>query len=490
MGNYFSAGAVVLIAVAVLSGCSVVTTADISSSVDMPSSFTADTSGERTDIRKWWEEWHDPVLSDLIEMAFRQNYDLRAARSRIAEADACAAYAEADMGPKAEFGLKGMAGKMSMTSPVPLLGDRISGHPRALTGSLAASWEIDLFGKKQSDADMQTYRALGARDYEQAVRVEIAAKVADTYFKAVAAGQELDLLKEAIASLGEMRRYVKGRFDAGQTTSYDLDHVTNEITKKEASLKLLEARRGNLIRALAVLAGEVPQNFTDTFGRKLIRRGDEPKPPQGVYPGDILEQRPDLLAKSNEIKALSAGVASATADLYPRLSISFLWSSGVIHISNDFNSIRTWSGLADIDLSVPVFTNGRIRAGIDLADARLKTALAEYDQKLLQSLAEVDSSYALVKGYADRQQVLEKALGEAEKLCATTRKMFELDESDYDRVIDAKLNEIGIRNDLLAADLNYHESLVGLYRSLGGGWEGKPAGDSGEENSTAGDVEK
>lgn len=489
MRKYIAAGFAVMIAVAV-SGCSVVTTADISSSVEMPSSFAADMQGERSDIRKWWEEWHDPQLSGLIEKAFARNYDLKAARSRIAEADACAAYADADLGPKAEFGLKGMAGKMSMTSPMPLMGDRISGNPRALTGSLAASWEIDLFGKKQSDADMQTYRALGARDYEQAVRVEIAAKVADTYFKAVAAGQELDLLKESIASLGEMRRYVKGRFDAGQATSYDLDHITNEITKKESSLKLVEAKRANLIRALAVLAGDVPQNFTDTLGRKLIRRSDEPKPPTGVYPGDILKQRPDLLAKSNEIKALAAGVASATADLYPRLSISFLWSSGVIHISNDFNSIRTWSGLADIDLSVPVFTNGRIRAGIDLADARLKTALAEYDQKLLQSLAEVDSSYALAKGYADRQRVLVKALGEAEKLCATTRKMFELDESDYDRVIDAKLNEIGIRNELLAADLKYHESIIGLYRSLGGGWEGKPAGDSGEENSTAVDAEK
>ncbi len=481
MRKNFSVCAIMLLSAATFCGCSVVTTADVSSTVDMPSSFSEATPGVKTDIRRWWDQWQDPVLTGLMEKAFKQNMELRAARGRIAEADAYAAMAEADKKPGAEFGVNGKAGKFSMTSPADMMGDHIDGHPRAITGLLAASWEIDLFGKKQSDADMQAYRALSARDYEQAARVEISAKVADTYFKIQAVGQELDLLKEAIANLREMRRYVKARFEAGQTTAYDLDHIANEITKKEAMLSLLESRRANLIRVLAVLTGEVPQNSADVFGRRLLSAGDAPAPPAGIYPRDLLERRPDLLARSNEIKSLAAGVASATADLYPRLSISFLWSSGVIHISSDFNSVRTWSGIAGIDLSVPVFTGGRIRAGIDLADARLKTALAEYDQKLLQILSEVDSSYSLVKGYADRQRVLDKALAEAQKLHASAKRMFELDEYDYDRVIDSKLNEIAIKNDLLSAKLGYHESLVGLFRSLGGGWEESSDSGSGAE---------
>lgn len=483
-------GALLFGALALISGCSVVTTSDISSSVNLPEAYSegqsaaadsgTDNSGANTDIRSWWTRWEDPELNRLVASALEANPDLNIARSRIREADAMAAMADADLNPAAEFALGGNAGKMSATSPSPMFGKKIRGNPRSITGSLSASWEIDLFGKKKSESDMYAYRALSARDMANAARIAVAASVARTYFETVAAGEELELLRESIASLSEMKRYVKGRFDAGQATSYDLEHITNEITKKEAFLQLLEAKRKNYVRALAVLTGKTPQDFTDTFPRELKTADRAPAPPQGVYPADLLQNRPDLLAKSNEIKALAAQVASATADLYPRLSLSFIWDSGTIHISNDFANVKTWAGLAGLDFSVPIFTGGRIRANIDLADAKLKTALIEYDKKLLESLAEVDNSYSLARGYSDRETALLTALKEARHLCVTTKKMFELDASDYDRVIDARLNEISLKNELLAAKLDYHRSLTDLYRSLGGGWD--PGAAAAEES--------
>ncbi|MBQ8706618.1 MAG: TolC family protein [Succinivibrionaceae bacterium] len=478
-----------LLAALTVAGCSVTTDADLSSRVDLPEVFE-NASGQNpadadSDTALWWRRWGDPELERVMRLALEGNLSLKTADLRIAEADAYAKMADADRGPSAALGAAGGFGRTSVSSPVslPFLPDRISSSPRGAMGSVAASWEIDLFGRKQSDADVYAYRALGSRQQRQAAEIEIAGRVAGAYFQMCAASEKRKLLDDSLKELDNLRRYIRGRFEAGQARAADLKRVESEISHTASRASALAAAEKNLRMTIAALAGQIPEGFEVVCGEKLPDYEHAPAAPAGVYPSDLLQRRPDLAAKQSEIRSLAAAHASAVAELYPRLSLSFLWNTGALRISGDLEGVKGWGSALGADLVLPLYTGGRIRAGIDAADARLKAALADYDRRLLEALAEVERGYSNLKAGADRQRKLVQALADARALTSMLGKMFDLDAADYDRVVDAKLKEIGIRNEMLDAVLEYQQDLAGLFASLGGGWD-RPEQAQGKQHGT------
>ena len=119
---------------------------------------------------------------------------------------------------------------------------------------------------------------------------------------------------------------------------------------------------------------------------------------------------------------------------------------------------------------MPLFTNGRIRANIDAADARLKMTLLRYDQTLLQALADVDSAYHSQSALARQTALLARARQQADKQAADAERLFQYGGKTLDSVLTARLSEIQMRENLIAAQLARAQALVGLYKALGGGW--------------------
>ena len=449
------------------------TTIEHRSAITLPAAYdhAAPARADNTDIRRWWQAWHDPVLNQLITEALTNNPDIAIARSRLKEAQATANLADADRG--ATIGLGVNAGHLDADLDNPLGGtplarsDKINTHKTVLATNLSAKWEADHFGQKQSDADAARYAALASAEQTHAAQLQISAAVADAYLQARAIEARQQLADANIATLEKLAHYVDARYRAGHTTAYEKTEAQSHLTAARAARSTLEAERAAQIRKIAVLLGKTPQGY-HLPASTADALNHPPAAPSGQTPQGLIERRPDLRARAAEINARAAQVASAKADLYPRLTLNFL-GQGMLNI----DSHDTQKGLLDLlgaSLQVPLFTNGRVQANIDAADARLKTALLQYDQTLLQALADVDNAYQASDALASQTRLLAQARDEAEKQATDAEKLYRYGNKTLADALSARLSANQAAENQLRSQLAQAQTLIALYKALGGGW--------------------
>ncbi|MGT2491627.1 TolC family protein [Cupriavidus basilensis] len=134
----------------------------------------------------------------------------------------------------------------------------LDGHLAGVT----VAWEIDIFGGRRSDAQAAAAVALSAEERLRGTRLAIAADVAENYVAARGLQRRLQLLDRSMETIGELLRYTRARYAAGQALPYDIDRVSEQLGALQAQRPVL----ANLIsireRRLAVLAGQVPQSAT------------------------------------------------------------------------------------------------------------------------------------------------------------------------------------------------------------------------------------
>ena len=460
-----------LIGIMVTAGGCAPLSVDYDSRVYLPENYTFYTDGGTSELQiaEWWRNFNDPVLDKLIAEALVSNRDLIAATERYNSAMHEAGLAEADKGPAAGAGAGGFVNGSKMYVSDPRIKPD-SRSKRAAGLGLEASWEPDFFGKKQSDADAAKFRALAVQDRINAVRTSITASLGRYYFEILSLKDKEKNLRKNIANMQDTLRYVKGRYEAGQAQAFDVMDVENRITSLKARLPEFEAQINARIRVIAVLCGRVPEDFV-IAGIPDGLPENIPNPPQGTHPGELLLMRPDILSKRNEINARAAAVASAKADLYPRFSISFLLSDGYIKLDSTVDHASGWMSFLSGSVSVPVFTNGRIRENIAAKNAELGVALAEYEKLIIEALKEVEDSYEMTAVLNRTQQELSKGRKEAEAMVGASRKLFEHGQKNYDAVTLSVDRMISFDDSLTDVRLNRLLNLISLYRALGGGWD-------------------
>ena len=335
---------------------------------------------------------------------------------------------------------------------------------------ILASWEPDFFGKKQSDADAAGYAYLATQEKIHGAHMLVAAKIAQAYFQARSKEQEALILKQTQSSLSELRRYAKARFDLGQATRYDIDDIDIKLQGIKAKQDNLSAERQANIRQIAVLSGKTSQDF-DLPPSPVNVLKHLPPAPQGYYPSDLLTRRPDIRAKQAQVNALAALHGSAVADQYPRFGINFGALNGGLSISNnDLDSTGITAGLINANVSVPLFTNGRIKHNIEAADARVQAVMADYDKTLLTALAEVDNSSQLNIALIRQHRNLQNAVKDAELQADHAKKLFNYGRLTFDDMPKARITAQEYEQNLIQNELGQALNLIALYNSLGGGW--------------------
>ena len=451
------------------------TTIEHRSQITLPAAYEQNTRATgNADTRRWWQHWQDPVLDRLIAEALANSPDLAIARSRLKEAQVTARLADADRGATIGLGLN--AGHLDADLDNPLGGtplarsDKINTHKTVLATNLSAKWEADLFGQKQSDADAARYAALASAEQTHAAQLQISAAVADAYLQARAIEARQQLADANITTLEKLAHYVDARYRAGHTTAYEKTEAQSHLTAARAARSTLEAERAAQERKIAVLLGKTPQGY-HLPASTADALNHPPAAPSGQTPQGLIERRPDLRARAAEINARAAKVASAKADLYPRLTLNFL-GQGMLNI----DSHDTQKGLLDLlgaSLQVPLFTNGRVQANIDAADARLKTALLQYDQTLLQALADVDNAYQASDALATQTRLLAQARIEAEKQATDAEKLYRYGNKTLADTLSARISANQNADNHLRSQLAHDQTLIALYKALGGGWAEK-----------------
>lgn len=483
MNKQIKAWSFSLIAACTLAACQN-TTVPLDGRIDVPPQFSqAEAARGSVDIGHWWQSWHDPVLSALVEQGLQQSPDVQIAVSRLNEARATSRMARADLGPQA--GLSGSAGIVRGNVDNPL-NDNTRALPgqfpqtagltdgsqdikgNSLLGGASASWEPDIFGGKRSDADAAAYAALGVQEQLYGAQMLVAGDIADHYFSARAAQKRLQTASRNIATMQRMAQYVQGRFQAGQATRYEVDEVQSRLAAVRAQQSTIQSEYDAAARAIAVLTGQTPQSFRLPESSVNVL-AQQPAAPEGQTPQGMLERRPDIRAHAAQVNAYAAKLASAKADLLPRFTINFLGQGGRIEVDGD-SALKGWGSLLSVGIQMPIFTNGRIQANIAAADARLQTALLQYDQTVLRALGEVDNAYQAQAALERQNRLLADAQQQAARQAADAQKLFRHGNKTLDEALRAQLGEQEMADNLTRSQLARAQMTVNLYKALGGGW--------------------
>lgn len=462
MNKQIKAWSFSLMAACTLAACQN-TTVPLDGRIDVPPQFSqAEAARGSVDIGRWWQSWHDPVLSALVEQGLQQSPDVQIAVSRLNEARATSRMARADLGPQA--GLSGSAGIVRGNVDNPL-----NDNTRAsLLGGASASWEPDIFGGKRSDADAAAYAALGVQEQLYGAQMLVAGDIADHYFSARAAQKRLQTASRNIAVMQRMAQYVQGRFQAGQATRYEVNEVQSRLAAVRAQQSTIQSEYDAAARAIAVLTGQTPQSFRLPESSVNVL-AQQPAAPEGQTPQGMLERRPDIRAHAAQVNAYAAKLASAKADLLPRFTINFLGQGGRIEVDGD-SALKGWGSLLSVGIQMPIFTNGRIQANIAAADARLQTALLQYDQTVLRALGEVDNAYQAQAALERQNRLLADAQQQAARQAADAQKLFRHGNKTLDEALRAQLGEQEMADSLTRSQLARAQMTVNLYKALGGGW--------------------
>ena len=335
-----------------------------------------------------------------------------------------------------------------------------------------AFWEIDLFGAVRRRVEAARADAEAAEAGFRAAQVRIAAEVARNYL--LLRGTETRY-RVALANLETQRetvRLTRVRYEHGRGTELDVASATARLKATEATIPPLVTTRKAALHRLAVLLGERPAEFDVSPAPE--REGVAFATPLPIGdPAELLRRRPDVRSAERTLAAATARTGVATADLFPRLSVSGF----VGFVTGDASELgksasQAWS--VTPVLSWAAFDLGSVRARLRAVEAQADAALALYEQTVLRALEETENAFV---GFAQNQ---ERLAALAEQARASTRAAelarirYREGAIDFLRLLDAEREVLEAEDAVALAETELNTSVVAIYKALGGGWEAAP----------------
>ncbi len=480
----------------------------------------------------WWTAFTDPTLESLVARALESNLDLQTAESRILEARASLLMTGAALWPQvnssasyqrkqsvetpasggpsgrgsAVFSQNGLQG-VSVTGSAPggpsitlspdlsgqgnttvsvSMGTEGAGKPPSRYSNLYqagfdASWELDLFGGVRRATEAARAEIEAAEESRRSVLIMIAAEVARTYFDLRAFQNRLEISRQQSRTLEESLALVTARFQAGLTNELDVKRAEAQLATTRSTLPAMEYYVEQAIHRLGILSGREP----GALRQELADAAPLPPAPPEVLvglPSELLSRRPDVRFAERELAAATARIGVATADLFPRFSLTGSFSGADDTLAGlRLGANHLWSiGPA---VQWPVFDAGRIRANIRIQNARQEQALLAYEKAVLYSLEDVENALVRYAKEQNRLVELTAAVQASQKALDIADDLYKQGLVNFLNVLDAQRTLFAAQDQRVQSQANVLTSLVALYKALGGGWEtplelGEPAADT------------
>ncbi|MFZ5546547.1 MAG: efflux transporter outer membrane subunit [Pseudomonadota bacterium] len=438
--------------------------------LDAPQRFQRDESPPGTQAAAplaadtgFWRQFNDPQLDALVAQALRANHDLRAALANLDRANALLGAARLDRLPTVTARAEGGRERLSQ--------DQSYGFDRShatYQAHIAASWEIDLFGRVRRDIEARRAEAGASAHDLAALQVAVAADTATTYLQLRGLQQRLRVLRESLDRLRQMRELIDARVSAGRGTELDTTRAQAQLEITAARLPALEAQVAMAQHRLAVLTGRQPQALV----AELDPPRALPEPPPAIgpdAPADLLRRRPDVAAAEQRLHAATARVGVATADLFPRLSLGGLIGTQAFDAGALFKSgSETGRVLLGIDWSF--LDVGRVRSRIAAAGADAAGRLAQYQQAVLLALEDTENALVRYSRTRAEDEHLMRAARDAARAVELAKLRYQAGKIELFELL-------GAERDLLAAqdafaDCRTRSAVAGvaLFKALAGGW--------------------
>jgi NodT family efflux transporter outer membrane factor (OMF) lipoprotein len=411
------------------------------------------------DLAAWWSQFDDPALAQLVAAAEDVSPSIASARSRLEQARAARVAAGAALLPEVAAGTSTSRGRQDLATPI----------TTTSSGSLQASWEIDLFGGNRAGATAAQARQDAAQALWHDARTSVAAEVATQYTSLRACEAQLLQTQADAASRAETARLTSLTSRSGLQSSANADLANASAAQGRATVSQQRAQCELAVKALVALTG------IDEAALRARLAGTSAHVPQPLaldvpaVPAQALAQRPDLAAAERDVVAAGADVAQAQADRLPRIALR----GSIGHTRIDTGAARidgnVWS-FGPLSVSLPVFDGGARVANVQAARARYDDATVQYGARLRDAVREVEQALVTLQSTGERAADAQAAAEgfRASYLAAQARygaglaSLFELE--------DARRDDVQAQSALIDLQRERVHAWISLYRALGGGW--------------------
>jgi outer membrane protein, multidrug efflux system len=468
----------------VLSGC-ILGTEKPELAVDIPAAYRNAGSKPYAALPtyEWWRGFRSRELTAMIVEAQQANLDIAAAVGRILQADAQARLAGAPLLPTVDLHGDAARARASRTTGS-AAGINVGGRSERVSysTSLAASYEIDFWGKNRALLRAAEENAVASRFNREVVHLSTIASVANAYFQALSAQDLLRVARNNEASATRILTLIQQRLQAGTASELDTAQQESVVATQRAAIPPLEQQLRQTTYALAVLLGRPPEFFNLRGGS--MNQIAIPRVTPGL-PSDVLTQRPDIRQAEALLAGANADVESARAAFFPSISLTGEGGYQSAALRTLFRPESIFYNVA-ASLTQPIFDGGRLLGDYDLRRGRQEELLQLYRKTIIQAFADVESALVAVQQSARR----ERLQGE---VVTASRRAFEISESrlregtiDLVTLLNTQQTLFQAEDAAAQARLAHLLAIVSLYQALGGSWIADPSGVSPAVITTAG----
>jgi NodT family efflux transporter outer membrane factor (OMF) lipoprotein len=425
---------------------------------DQPSVATA----QPADLTKWWKQFNDPILNELVEEAIRTNFDLQIAVLRLRQARALRGITIGGLWPS--VAASGNYQRFHTSGTVP---DNL--QQNLYEAGLDAVWELDLFGGIRRNVESAEANIQAAIENIRDVQVSLIAEVALNYVQLRGYQQEIVIAQNNLKSQRHTAEITHKLLDVGFASALDTANADSDVAMTESQIPVFETAAQQSIYALSVLLAQPPATLLE----KLSPAGSLPSVPAKIpvgLPSELLRRRPDIRASEAQLHAATAQIGVAVAQFFPSFSLTGTvdWHSNLLH---------TWWTDAGRSFSIGPSVNwsllqgGAVISNVRLQEAMRDQAFITYQKTVLAAFQDVENALISFKNEQEHRKSLNDAVIANRKAVDLSLQLYSEGQIDFLNVLNAQRSLYASEDALVQSERNVTVDLITLYKALGGGWE-------------------
>ena len=416
---------------------------------------------------QWWKQFHDPQLTQLIQLAVKNNYDLKAAEANLRQSRALFLDAGLNLLPHVNAHGNYTAIRRSFDAL-----NRRNFVPRDLnlyTLGFDSWWELDIWGRIRRNVQATEAQIESAEADRRYLTLSVISELARNYFELRGHQNQMAVEQRNAANQKATWDLTLARQEAGIGTDFDTQRAKAQYDTTLALIPPMDSLIHEDIHRISVLTGQIPSALLKT----LLVPAPIPLAPAVIHlskPSDLLRRRPDIRAVERNLASATARVGVAIADLFPR--VTFVGSFNLE--SNSLTGLATpGTGAYNIGprITWPAFELGQVYARIKAAEAQADVMLAEYQQVVLNALEETENALVLYDRLRDRQALLKTAAEASTRAFEVANVRFEEGVMDFLNLLDTERRLLLDQREYAQSQTATAASLISIYKALGGGWE-------------------
>jgi outer membrane protein, multidrug efflux system len=411
--------------------------------------------------QKWWDVFQDEQLKDLIKTALQQNYDLRRAGARILEARAALGVTRADQFPTISADASALNERAARQKFLPAV------ETNTNRVGLDFNWELDFWGKFRRATEAARANLAASEWGRREIATELVANMASAYFRLRALDLQLEITRRTLASRQDSLRLTRILADGGSTSLLDVRQAEQLVFTAGSEIPSLEQQIEQQENFISVLLGNNPAPLPR--GKSLTDQPHAPTVPAGL-PSSLLQRRPDIRQAEQQLIFANAQIGVARSLYFPQIALtanSGYQSSALTSLFTGPAGFWTFGST----LAQPIFTAGKLRSNVRLAQAQQQEAVLSYQETIQGAFRDVSDgliAYRKTQEFREQQQLLVNSAQDASRL---SHMRYSGGVASYLEVLTNETNYFSAELNLVQAQLNELLALVELYRGLGGGWD-------------------